>query len=44
MNRDDIIERLLNLTDEQFELLLTLYSQQSEESDPNVRVLYPTSA
>lgn len=34
MNRDDIIERLLNLTDEQFELLITLYSQQSEESDP----------
>ena len=44
MNRDDIIERLLNLTDEQFELLITLYSQQSEESDPNAPAPIQTSA
>ena len=27
-----IIDRIMNLTDEQFELLLTLYSQRAEES------------
>lgn len=44
MKRDDIIERILNLTDEQFELLVTLYSQQSEESDPTGQAPLPTSA
>lgn len=33
MNRNDIIERIQNLTDEQFSLLLTLYSQQFGEFD-----------
>ena len=44
MDRNDIVNRILNLTDEQFELLLTLYSQQYEESDPDVQVLPQTSA
>ena len=30
--RKEIIERILNLSEEQFELLLTLYSQQETES------------
>ena len=33
MKREDIIERILNLTDEQFEILVTFYSRQSEELD-----------
>jgi hypothetical protein len=44
MNRNDIIERIQNLTDEQFSLLLTLYSQQSGESDPTDQALIQTSA
>ena len=44
MKRNDIIERIQNLTDEQFSMLLTLYSQLSEESDPNGQALYQTSA
>ena len=44
MNRSDIIDRIMNLTDEQFEMLLTLYAQQDEEFDPDVQALLPTSA
>ena len=44
MKKDDIIERILKLTDEQFELLVTLYSQQSEESDPTDPAPLQTSA
>ena len=44
MNRQDIIDRIMNLTDEQFELLLTLYSQRSEESAPISQAPLPTSA
>ena len=42
--REDIIQRILNLSEEQFELLLTLYSQQEQESDPACQVLHQTSA
>ena len=44
LNRADIIERIMNLTDEQLEMLFTLYSQQDEEFDPDVQALRPTSA
>ena len=44
MNRNDIIERILNLTEAQFDLLLTLYSQQSGESDLIDQALHQTSA
>lgn len=30
--REKIIQRIMNLSDEQFDLLLTLYSQQEKES------------
>lgn len=30
--RENIIQRIINLSDEQFELFLTLYSQQETES------------
>ena len=42
--RENIIQRLMNLSDEQFDRLLTLYSQQEPESDPAYQVLHQTSA
>jgi hypothetical protein len=42
--RESIINRILALSDEQFELLITLYSQQSEESSPDDPSLLQTSA
>ena len=30
--REDIIQRIMNLSDEQFDQLITLYSQQEKES------------
>ena len=43
MNITDLKDRIMKLTDEQFELLLTLYSQQYEESAPDDQVLCETS-
>lgn len=42
--REDIIQRIMNLSDEQFDRLLTLYSQQEKESDPVCPTLRQTSA
>ena len=42
--RENIIQRIMNLSDEQFDRLLTLYSQQEQESDPACQVLHRTSA
>ena len=42
--RENIIQRIMNLSDEQFDRLLTLYSQQEQESDPDGQVLHRTSA
>ena len=42
--KEAIIQRIMNLTDEQFDLLLTLYSQQEQESDPACQVQHRTSA
>lgn len=42
--RENIIQRIMNLSDEQFDRLITLYSQQEQESDPACQVLHRTSA
>ena len=42
--RENIIQRIMNLSDEQFDRLITLYSQQEPESDPDDQVLHRTSA
>ena len=42
--RENIIQRIMNLSDEQFDRLLTLYSQQEQESDPAGQVPHRTSA
>ena len=42
--RENIIQRIMNLSDEQFDRLITLYSQQEPESDPAGQVLHRTSA
>ena len=42
--RENIIQRIMNLSDEQFDRLLTLYSQQEQESDPACQVPHQTSA
>lgn len=42
--RESIIQRIMNLSDEQFELLLTLYSQQQQESCPACPTQIQTSA
>ena len=42
--REAIIQRIMNLSDEQFELLLTLYSQQEQESCLACQVQHQTSA
>ena len=41
--RNEIINRIESLTDEQFELLIYLYSQQSQESVPSGQVEHQTS-
>lgn len=42
--REEIIKRIMNLSDEQFERLITLYSQQEKESDRADPNLHRTSA
>ena len=42
--RENIIQRIMNLSDEQFDRLITLYSQQEKESDPACPTLRRTSA
>ena len=42
--RENIIQRIMNLSDEQFDRLLTLYSQQEQESAPTCPTLHRTSA
>ena len=42
--RENIIQRLMSLSDEQFDQLLTLYSQQETESCPTCQVPRLTSA
>ena len=40
--KQELIERIEKLTDAQFELLITLYSQQEQEFVPDVPVERPT--
>ena len=42
--REDIIQRIMNLSDEQFDRLITLYSQQEKELCPNAPTQHRTSA
>lgn len=42
--REKIIQRIMNLSDEQFERLVTLYSQQETGSSPICPDLHRTSA
>lgn len=42
--REKIIQRIMNLSDEQFDLLITLYSQQEKESCPACPTPHLTSA
>ena len=42
--REKIIQRIMNLSDEQFDRLITLYSQQEKESDPACPTQHRTSA
>lgn len=42
--RRDLIDRILKLTDEQFDQLVTLYLQQEQESAPSGQVPHQTSA
>ena len=42
--RENIIQRIMNLSDEQFDRLITLYSQQEQESDPACPTQHRTSA
>ena len=42
--REKIIQRIMNLSDEQFNHLITLYSQQEKESDPACPTPHLTSA
>ena len=44
IKRENIIQRIMNLSDEQFDRLITLYSQQEKESCPACQVLHQTSA
>ena len=44
MNREEAIERILNLTDEQFKQLLTLYSQPDQETLEAAEIQTPASA
>ena len=42
--RENIIQRIMNLSAEQFDQFLTLYSQQVTESDPACPTQHRTSA
>ena len=42
--REEVIQRILNLSDEQFKLLITLYSQQETESVSACQTHHLTSA
>lgn len=42
--REEVIQRILNLSEEQFQLLITLYSQQETESVSACQTLHRTSA
>lgn len=42
--REDIANRIMQLSNEQFEMLLTLYSRQAQESAPADLVPHQTSA
>ena len=42
--RERVIQRIMNLSDEQFELLLTLCSQQEIEFSPTCQTRHLTSA
>ena len=42
--RENIIHRIMNLSDEQFNQLLILYSQLEKESYPPDPIQHPTSA
>lgn len=42
--REDIIQRIMNLSDDQFERLIALYSQQEKESYQACPTLHQTSA
>ena len=44
MKREAIVQRIMNLSDEQFERLIALYSQQEQESCPACQVQHQTSA
>lgn len=41
--RENVIQRIINLSDEQFERLLTLYSQQVTESVSACQIPHQTS-
>ena len=43
-DRENIIQRIMNLSDEQFDLLITLYSQQETEFCPTCPIDHRTSA
>ena len=42
--RENIIQRIMNLSNEQFDQLITLYSQQEKEFVPACQVPHRTSA
>ena len=42
--REEVIQRIMNLSDEQFKLLITLYSQQEKESVSACQTLHQSSA
>lgn len=44
VKREKIIQRIMNLSNEQFDQLITLYSQQEKESVPACPVQRRTSA
>ena len=44
MKREAIVQRIMNLSDEQFDRLIALYSQQEKESCPACQVPHQTSA
>ena len=43
-DREKIIQRIMNLSDDQFDRLITLYSQQEKGSVPTCPVPHQTSA
>lgn len=44
MKRENIVQRIMDLSDEQFERLITLYSQQEKELCPTAPTQHRTSA